>query len=71
MVDIDSAKKELYDFLSKNPKYIKYQDDIDRILNGCISNRDRQTALLMLMAGKLDELKNACKSLHSILTKIS
>lgn len=63
------ALAERAEFLERHPKCLKFQKEIDRLLDKAGSSENRMIVLAMLMEGKLVELHNQFLSLHNILLK--
>ena len=56
-------------FLQKHPQHMKYQAEIDAILEKAGTPENRMTVLAMLMEGKLIELQKELKTLNRILLR--
>lgn len=56
MTTLEDAIKARDDFLRKNPKYVEFQKEIDRILDKTTNQQARLEALALLMAGNLTKL---------------
>jgi hypothetical protein len=66
---LDRAIQERTRFLEKNPQYIEYQREIDRILDKAGNSENRMTVLALMMEAKLMELHGQLKNLNSILIR--
>lgn len=60
--ELMEAKKVLEAFLVEHPDLAEAQAEIDRILSK-VAPEKRMDVILLLMAGKLQELQNGLKSL--------
>lgn len=61
------ALAERAEFLKQHPKFFKFQEEIDRLLDKAGSSENRMIVLAMLMEGKLVELHQQFQNLNSVL----
>lgn len=64
------ALTEKAEFLKRHPNYLKYQKEIDRILDKAGSSENRMIVLAMLLEGKLVELHKQFQNLNSVFLSI-
>lgn len=67
---LTQALAERAEFLQQHPKHLKFQKEIDRILDKAGSSENRMIVLAMLMEGKLVELHKQFQNLNSVLLSI-
>ena len=68
--DVKEAIEKRDQFLSEHPHLQKYQEEIDRRLNGAGSSDNRIAILSMMMREKTDELRENCISLVEVSKKM-
>lgn len=69
MKSLEEALKEREDFLKENPHMQEYQDEIDEVLDKCVSDQDRLICISMMLAGKMSEQVKQMNTLSKILSE--
>lgn len=67
---LTEALAERAEFLKQHPKFLKFQKEIDRVLDKAGNSENRMIVLAMLMEGKLVELHKQFQNLNSVLLSI-
>jgi hypothetical protein len=69
-VKLEKAKKNLRDFLNKNPELKEYQEEMDRLLALAITPENRLSVLQFMMADNLNKLAGELTKLQKVLLEV-